>query len=1038
MSLLVAATLPAMADVLSRQQLEEVFARPADVTTTCYWYWISGNVTPEGVANDVRSMKRAGINRAFMGFQGLSPNEAPHGPVYIQTPQWYECLRSAFATAAEEGVEIGVFNCPGWSQSGGPWVTPMQSQRYLATAATTAVGGKEQTLVLDRPADWLADVAVVAYPDGGERVRPVAIASGEGQLELDFAADGFRPRSVMVTCESPIRGHFSLKGLADGQWREIVAFDADRTNMMIEVGYDRLAPTATAIPAHAADRYRLDYAINADCRNVVATFSEAPVVTAYADKILSKMFQSPHPFWEQYKWEKPFDDGGHYLRAADVVDLSPQLSGDTLRLALPEGNWHIVRLYMAPTGIPNSPALPGDGQGLEIDRWNPDVLRHHYDSFIGDIRRNVPAEMRTTWTTIVSDSYERATQNVGDDFISYFKTHFGYDPTPYLLTYSGVVVESPDKSERFLWDLRRMIADRLAYDHIGGLRDLAHADGLKLWLESYGHWGFPGEFLMYGGQSDEVAGEFWSEGSLGDIENRAASSVAHIYGKGICSSESFTCGSPEYSRSPRSMKQRGDRFFTEGVNSTLLHLYVAQPENADMPGFNCPFGNEFNRKNTWFSHLDLFTDYLKRVNVMLQQGNYVADVAYFIGEDCPSMTGTTTPPLPAGFQYDYINAEVIEKALTAGDDHILRLPHGTAYRVLVLPPLATMRPALLRRIYALVNDGAVVLGPKPLASPSLQDYPHADAEVKALADKLWGVDDNPTPAIRKVGKGLLATGYDLTQLFSLLGVQPDFMAAAPQDADLRYAHCTSAERDIYFISNQRDVPVSFSATFRDGALGDPELWTPTDGRRRALPEYERIGGSTVVPLRLDSYESTFVVFDRSTGALPAASALNYPAATTLCRLDGRWELTLRSMLGEERKCRLDTLLDLSTSDDDALRHFSGTMTYRTTVSLSRQPTARSVMLDLGNVREMAKVKVNGQYAGGLWTPPYRLDITNLLRKGKNTIEIEVVNNWYNRLVGDAALPRDQRATRRIHKSIRATNALQPAGLMGPVTILTAP
>ena len=311
--------------------------------------------------------------------------------------------------------------------------------------------------------------------------------------------------------------------------------------MMIEVGYDILAPTAAALPETKGDAFRIDFQINQQCLIPELAVSEEPVVNVYADQILSKMFQTPLPFWEQYKWApSPAYSADAVVSEKDVVDLTAQLDGDRLTWDVPEGEWVVTRTYMAPTNVPNSPALEGDGKGLEIDRWHPDVLKHHYDSFIGDIMRHVPAEERTTWKYIVSDSYERATQNFGDDFVEYFKSHFGYDPTPYLLTFNGTVVGSADLSERFLWDVRRMIADRLAYDHIAGLRDMANKDGMKLWLEPYGHWGFPGEFLMYGGQSDEVAGEFWSEGSLGDIENRAASSAAHIYGKGKCWAESFT------------------------------------------------------------------------------------------------------------------------------------------------------------------------------------------------------------------------------------------------------------------------------------------------------------------------------------------------------------------------------------------------------------------------------------------------------------------------------------------------------------------
>ncbi len=963
----------------SRQELERVFATPGEVATGLYWYWVSGNVSPEGVVADVRSMKQAGITRAYIGFQGLGENEAPRGPVRIQTPEWYECVRAAMRTAAEEGIEIGVFNCPGWSQSGGPWVSPEQSQRYLATVETEVAGPGLRTIELPRPANYLEDVKVLATRKlplstisagkdsvSAENVTNLrAMFDGDPSTSAGFTSDkasvtivpakkDFTLRSVVMRTATPVRAVISVKALQNGEWKDVGTFGADRTNMMIEVGYDILAPTAVALPETKGDAFRIDFQINQQCLIPELAVSEEPVVNVYADQILSKMFQTPLPFWEQYKWApSPAYSADAVVSEKDVVDLTAQLDGDRLTWDVPEGEWVVTRTYMAPTNVPNSPALEGDGKGLEIDRWNPDVLKHHYDSFIGDIMRHVPAEERTTWKYIVSDSYERAT-------------------------------------------------------------------------------------LMYGGQSDEVAGEFWSEGSLGDIENRAASSAAHIYGKGKCWAESFTCGGHEFSRSPRTMKQRGDRFFTEGINATLLHFMVSQPDETRIPGINCPFGNEFNRKNTWFSHLDLFTDYLKRANHMLQQGNYVADVAYFIGEDAPVMTGTVTPSLPQGFQYDFINAEVIEKALTADASHRLTLPHGTSYRILVLPPLKTMRPGLLRKIKTLVEDGAVVLGPKPLRSPSMQNYPQADAEVREIADYLWGEGEEPLTGVRKIGKGMVMNGLDMQQAFDILGITPDFTHSAGKDADIKYAHLSTPDRDIYFIANQQEQPREFSAMFRDADGRQPELWNDVDGSHRLLPAFGEINGRMNVPMLLEPMESVFIVFEKNAGGTMAGNAgvaANFPEAEELMTVSTPWKVTLTPLVGKGKSFEMKKLQNLTLEADDYVKHFSGTATYKTTVKLPMIPEGKRLLLDLGNVREMAKVKVNGKYAGGVWTPPYTLDVTDLLKKGKNEIEIDVVNTWVNRLIGDSRLPDDERETWSYYRTHSAKTPLQPSGLLEDVKIL---
>ena len=267
------------------------------------------------------------------------------------------------------------------------------------------------------------------------------------------------------------------------------------------------------------------------------------------------------------------------IRPGDILDISDCLEGDRLTWNAPAGEWTVLRTGMLPTGVVNSPARP-EAEGLETDKMSKQHIEAHFEAFLGEIYRRIPAEDRKCWKVVVEDSYETGGQNFTDGFLEAFQTRYGYDPVPFLPVYAGTVVQSEEVSDRFLWDMRRLVADKVAYDYVAGLREVSHKYGLTTWLENYGHWGFPGEFLQYGGQSDEIGGEFWSEGSLGDIENRAASSCGHIYGKNKISAESFTAGGGGYHRYPAMMKQRGDRFFTEGINNTLLHLsliHISEP-----------------------------------------------------------------------------------------------------------------------------------------------------------------------------------------------------------------------------------------------------------------------------------------------------------------------------------------------------------------------------------------------------------------------------------------------------------------------------
>jgi hypothetical protein len=574
-----------------------------------------------------------------------------------------------------------------------------------------------------------------------------------------------------------------------------------------------------------------------------------------------------------------------------------------------------------------------------------------------------------------------------------------------------------------------MVADKISYDYVGGLREISHKHGFTTWLENYGHWGFPGEFLQYGGQSDEIGGEFWSSGYLGSIENRAASSCAHIYGKPKVWAESFTSGGPAYSQYPGTMKRRGDWSFTEGINNTLLHVYIEQPYEDRYPGVDAWFGNEFNRKNTWFEQMDLFTTYIKRCNFMLQQGLDVADVAYFIGEDVPKMTGVRNPALPKGYSFDYINAEVIIRDLSVKAGKLV-LPHGTSYRVLVLPPLETMRLEVLQKIEQLVAAGAVVLGTPPSRSPSMQGYPEVDNQVKALATKMWG---DLSVKQRTYGEGKILTDMTMEETLAMLNVVPDFYT---DSTDVLYNHRTVDGKEIYFVSNQSEQPIQINAAFRVKDL-QPELWDALTGLIRPLPDFEQTGETTLVPLQLDLNGSAFVVFRKKGTPTAKGLSTNYPEPEIIATVDNPWEVRFESdsiRRGPSEPIIFNELKDWTQSDDESIRYYSGKAVYTTKVTLNAIPKGKQLYLDLGYASVMAKVKINGQYAGGAWTFPYKVVGSNLFKQGENTLEIEVVNNWRNRLIGDQQLPENERKVQSNYNKWKADSPLQDSGLRGPVRV----
>jgi len=1032
---------PALQPVTSTA-LETIFvAAPDSIKTSIYWYWMQDNISEEGVIKDLQAMKAAGINRAFIGTNigGSYLREIPIGKVKHFSDEWWTIMHTVLKTAGDLGIEIGIFNSPGWSQSGGPWVKPEEAMRYLASSEVCLAGPKNISVKLTKPAGNFQDVKVIAYPAPKDYMLMLSKSNikvkAKSKVNIDFdSSANFTVRSISIYPKAlPINAQAELQVKESTGYRTLSTFEINRYNQELQVGFDPYGPVVISIPTTSAKSYRLVVNNTSnDCGLEKIELLSTPLVERYVEKTLSKMWQTPLPYWSAYLWPKARnnDDSASMVDPSKVIDISDHMSPEgTLTWKIPEGRWIILRTGMVPTGVKNSPATP-EGTGLETDKLSKKHIETHFNAFIGQILERIPAGDRKTFKVVVMDSYETGGQNFTDNFLALFKEKYGYDALPYFPVFRGTVVGSRDISDRFLWDLRRFVADKVAYDYVGGLREISHQNGLTTWLENYGHWGFPGEFLQYGGQSDEVGGEFWSEGELGNIENRAASSCGHIYGKNRISAESFTCGGAAYSRYPASLKQRGDRFFTEGINHTVLCLYIHQPYDGKFPGINAPFSNEFNRNNTWFTQADVFITYLKRVNFMLQQGLNVADAAYFIGEDTPKMTGITDPSLPVGYQFDYINAEVIEKNMTVTNG-LLTLPHGTQYKILVLPKLETMRPGVLKKIRQLVSDGAVVLGPAPTRSPGLQDFPNADEQVQTMAKELWGNVNGVTIKSAKFGKGMIINGMNMTEALETVNCIPD--CKIPDGAPLLYGHRTLDNGEIYFISNQSNKQQHETFEFRVKGL-QPELWDAVSGSIRKLPAFIQQESSTAVPIKLEPFESAFIVFRKSGTPTANNPEANYPIPNLLAEILTPWQVNFESKFRTPHPIKMEKLKDLTTFANDSIKYFSGTVTYSNSFNLDKVPGQKNIFIRLDTVSMMAKISINGQYAGGVWTAPYKSDITKYVIQGNNNLKIEVVNTWVNRLIGDLNLPVPERQIYMNVNPYSANSALQSSGLAGKVII----
>ncbi|MDR3626967.1 MAG: glycosyl hydrolase [Ignavibacteriaceae bacterium] len=1050
--------------------MESGFKTPPDsVKPRVYWYWLSDNISEEGVVRDLEAMDSVGIGGAYIGNIGLDTNETIYGKVKFLSDEWWKITRKAINTASRLGIDIGIFNGPGWSQSGGPWIKTGESMRYLATVEFHLKGGNKINQKLNVPYQDFQDVALLAIPESEYKGKSICqlnplitsnieiknkekIFDGNKNEDVLFP-EGITPDSTVIInlaindslyarsiifypAHKPFKLNCELQVYKNNKYYTINNFEIDRSNYRTkQVGFIPSGPVSISFPTIKAKQFRLVFTgIKGNAGFSEINLTEVPFIERYIEKQLGQMCQDPQPLWDTYRWQPQPEPENKELvvNPTKETNITKYLTPDgTLLWDAPEGNWTLLRIGMVPTGVTNGPTTP-EARGMEVDKMSKEDVSRHFDAFLGRIQNEISVEERKSLKYTIADSYETGSENWTDELEQIFKKRYGYDPLPWLPVLTGRIVSSADESNRFLWDLRRLVADLIAENYVGGLREVSNKHGLKLWLENYGHWGYPSEFLKYGGQSDEVSGEFWAEGDLGKIELKDASSAAHIYGKNQVWAESFTAGGLEYKRYPNLLKRKCDWSFTEGINSTLLHVYISQPYEDKMPGVNAWFGTEFNRLNTWFYKSKSFIDYVRRCNFMLQQGKPVVDIAYFIGEDTPLMTGMCDPEVPEGYSYDYINSEVIENRLNVKDGRLV-LPDGMSYKVLVLPKLKSMRPELLRKISALIKEGAVVVGPPPETSPSLQNYPSADIDVKKLSSEIWGDIAGQKDKYRNYGKGMIISGMNLKDVMKMVNLVPD-LNLHKVDSVL-WVHRKVSNEDIYFLTNQGYEAKNINPFFRVKGK-QPEIWDAVSSQIRKLPNFSQTDAGVSIPLEIGAGQSYFIVFEKSDiKQAPDVRVDNFPKMKELLRLNNSWEVSFDStMRGPKEPIRFNKLSDWSQSADGRIRYYSGTAVYKTTFELAEIPEGDYIYIDLNNVFNLATVKLNGVNLGTCWTAPWRIDVTKSLKRGKNKLEIEIVNTWANRLIGDSKLPVAERKTWTISNPYKPDSPLQPSGMLGPVTL----
>jgi hypothetical protein len=727
-----------------------------------------------------------------------------------------------------------------------------------------------------------------------------------------------------------------------------------------------------------------------------------------------------------------------FVAPSSVLDLTNRLKSDgSLDWTPPPGAWRVLRMGYSLTGKTNHPATP-EATGLEVDKYDGSAVRRYLQAYFGRYRDTLGGARLGDHGigALLNDSIEVGPSNWTPRLLEQFTALRGYDPRPWLPALTGTVVGTRRESDAFLYDFRRTLADLIASEHYGTVAAVAHEEGMQVYGEALED-SRPvlGDDMAMRSHADIPMSALWSYARgaaprptlLGDM--KGASSVAHLHGRPVVAAESFTSAFAPWAHAPADLRRFVDLEFDHGITRPVIHTSVHQPVDDKQPGLSLAiFGQYFNRHETWAEMAGPWIDYISRSSFLLQQGDNVADVAYFYGEEMPLTALYAQAPLgdtPTGYAYDFVNPDAVMHDLSIVDGALVTA-HGARYRVLYLGGTSReMTLPVLRRLAALVEAGATLVGDRPQGSPALNENA---AEYAAIAARLWS-----GAPMTMVGRGRVIAGRDVEAALASLGEAPDFHYAGPRpDSDVRFVHRRSADAEIYFVDNRCDRLETIEAHFRVAGRR-PEIWRADTGRSEAV-SYRIEHGETVIPLELGAEEAYFVVFREPAAAATATIAA--PVDAPLAALDGAWEVAFQAGRGAPATAHVDSLRSLSEFDDPGIRYFSGTAVYTRRFELPKQwRRGMPLFIDLGRVGDVAEVRLNGHPAGIVWKPPYRLDVGELVQTGANVVEIRVANLWVNRLIGDAQ-PGAAKIAFTVLPTYHPDAPLRPAGLMGPVQLLT--
>ena len=1037
-----------------------------------WWHWMNGNITKDGIWKDLHWMKRSGI-AGFHNFDaGLETPQIVKRRLAYMTPEWKDAFHYMLTVADSLDMEVTVASSPGWSETGGPWVKDEDGMKKIVWREVDIQGGGKLKLRLPEGFDvtgkfqdyhmasdyisqvfmsrkFYQDIAVLAVKVSEEDVpmrelRPVVTAS-RGRVTLEqLCNDSISDGAVIASDQngnSWVQVEFAkAQTIKSLQWSGVssngdiqalsyslsASDDGIHFRKITDLGYQGCIEKTANIPMTTARYFRLNIKNSATDSSLISMLRLFPVnrVELSADKAAFAFYR-----YASSAYTPSTTDA---IPLGNIVDVTHYVKDGVLTWKVPEGRWRIYRIGYSLTGKTNHPASL-EATGLEVDKLDPEAIRTYYKNYLDTYLEASQGMMgKRGIQYILTDSYEAGPQTWTIRMRKEFMRRRGYDLTPWMPALLGLVINSAEETDRFLFDWRMTLGEMMTEYHYDGLNDILKEYGLKRYSESHEAW----RANMTDGMdckrtADIPMSAIWMRYNQKKLSEpqfesdiRESASVAHIYGQNIAAAEAFTTngyrdGALVYS--PAVLKPTADAAMACGLNRFVIHTSPHQPVDDKFPGIGLGvYGQWFDRHETWAEQARVWTDYLSRSCYLLQQGRFVADVAVYYGEDT-NITGqymTRFPSCPQGYAFDFVSPSALKEVLMAGGGKLLS-PSGMEYQVLQLTNVARMSLSVLHKIAELAEDGVVICGDKP---GQLAGREGSLAEFRELVDKIWNS-----------GRKNVFTGFPLGQILAKRGIEPDVDFLGNKEK-LRYVHRHLPEREIYWIANQTPEILRPKVSFRISGK-KPQIWHADTGMKEPA-SYETRDGRTVVDLQFTPYDALFIVFVDDADV----PFVRFPeiSKTVLAKIQTPWEVKFQHRRGAPERAVFDTLTSYTASSDEGVKYFSGTATYTNAFNLSkklfrRKARPKRIVLDLGDVRDLAEVYVNGRKQGVAWRAPFRMDVTDAVKPGHNSLTVKVVNVWHNRLVGDVQPGARPVAWTQVD-FYKPDEPLLEAGLLGPVKI----